>query len=54
MVGRAPAQLRTECGLFATRIFRTLQDRLTKELARAGIAGLAAANRFEAFLPALL
>ena len=35
------------------RAFRTLQDRLVKELALAGITGVAAANRFiaEAYLP---
>lgn len=35
------------------RAFRTLQDRLVKELALAGIAGVAAANRFiaEVYLP---
>jgi transposase len=36
------------------RVFRTLQDRLPKELARAGITEMAAANRYlaERFLPA--
>lgn len=36
------------------RVFRTLQDRLPKELARAGITKMAAANRYlaEQFLPA--
>jgi hypothetical protein len=35
------------------RAFRTLQDRLPKELARAGITEMAAANRYltERFLP---
>ena len=36
------------------RVFRTLQDRLPKELALAGITDMAAANRYllEHFLPA--
>ena len=36
------------------RVFRTLQDRLPKDLARAGITERAAANRYlvERFLPA--
>jgi transposase len=60
-VGRALAQLGIEhiaayspqARGRSERVFRTLQDRLPKELALAGIADLAAANRFiaEAFLP---
>jgi transposase len=60
-VGRALAQLGIEhiaayspqARGRSERVFRTLQDRLPKELALAGIADLAAANRFiaETFLP---
>ncbi|HEY7244785.1 MAG TPA: ISNCY family transposase [Xanthobacteraceae bacterium] len=61
-VGRALAQLGIEhIAAYSPqargrceRIFRTLQDRLPKELALAGIADMPAANRFiaDAFLPA--
>jgi len=60
-VGRALAQLGIEhipayspqARGRSERVFRTLQDRLPKELALAGIADVAAANRFlvEIFLP---
>jgi transposase len=60
-VGRALAQLGIEhiaayspqARGRSERVFRTLQDRLPKELALAGIADMAAANRFiaERFLP---
>src|SRR5712691_4129286 len=60
-VGRALAQLGIEhiaayspqARGRSERVFRTLQDRLPKELALAGITDLTAANRFiaEAFLP---
>src|SRR5467141_3395993 len=60
-VGRALAQLGIEhiaayspqARGRSERVFRTLQDRLPQELALAGIADMAAANRFiaERFLP---
>ena len=60
-IGRALAQLGIEhiaayspqARGRSERVFRTLQDRLPKELALAGVADLAAANRFiaETFLP---